>query len=314
MNYDSNENKPKPGLSVLVYIVCCAWLGFYTFGAWYGVIIMGVIALLINFGIGSAVPFIPFSELVIFISGELYGAYLFAYSFNIISYDGLIFHEVIKNHPNISAVAVISFATYYWYVFKLKLWYSKTDEKNIEHSIPIKRGSFTDSRDGKTYKTVKIGNQVWMAENLCYQPNSGNYWAYADEQSNVAIYGYLYDLQTAKKVCPSGWHLPSKSEFEALLSKVSGSGSNDYWALKDGSNAYYALKDGGISGFSALFGGGRIDGYFGNNGYVGNWWSASEDLVSGAGAWTLFMDSITQDALIGYYDKAGGFSVRCLQD
>ena len=78
-------------------------------------------------------------------------------------------------------------------------------------------GSFTDPRDGKTYKTVKIGNQVWMAENLNYDAGSGS-WCYED----CSQYGRLYNWETAKGVAPQGWHLPSKSEFETLLNNLGG--------------------------------------------------------------------------------------------
>jgi uncharacterized protein (TIGR02145 family) len=180
---------------------------------------------------------------------------------------------------------------------------SKTEEKNIEPSFPIERVTFTDSRDGKTYKTVKIGNQVWMAENLCYKPNSGNYWAYENNQSNVARYGYLYDWETAEKVCPSGWHLPSIEEFKTLLTNFGGGGSN----------AFHALKEGGSSGFSALFGGWHnSSGNFFFIGDLGGWWSSSEGDTGSA--WGLNMFSGYQDADMNDADKAVGFSVRCLQD
>ena len=63
-----------------------------------------------------------------------------------------------------------------------------------------------------------------MAENLAWKPKSGNYWAYDNNQSNVAEYGYLYDWETANKACPVGWHLPTKEEFEPLLKNAGGDG------------------------------------------------------------------------------------------
>ncbi|MGC9331665.1 MAG: FISUMP domain-containing protein [Bacteroidales bacterium] len=96
-----------------------------------------------------------------------------------------------------------------------------------------------------------------MAENLNYYTSSGS-WCYDDKSSNCDKYGRLCDWETAKKVCPDGWHLPSKSEFETLLDNFEGK--------KD---AYNALIPSGSSGFYALFGGWRnYDGYFD---YVGEW-------------------------------------------
>ena len=158
-----------------------------------------------------------------------------------------------------------------------------------------------DSRDNKYYKIVKIGTQVWMAENLAFNAGS-NCWAYDNSQSNVTKYGYLYDWETAKYACPSGWHLPSKSDFETLLNNVGGSGSV----------AYQALIPSGSSGFSAPFGGWQSkNGNFRNLGdYVGFWSSSVDD---GIGAWYIYVTVYGKKAGVSSF-KCLGLSVRCLQD
>jgi hypothetical protein len=105
-------------------------------------------------------------------------------------------------------------------------------------------GTFTDSRDGKTYKTVMIANQIWMAENLGYDVGKGSY-CYDDDLKNCSKYGRLYTFEAAKRAVPHGWHLPSKSDFERLLTELGGPGTP----------AYAKLIEGGSSQFNVLFGG-----------------------------------------------------------
>jgi len=76
--------------------------------------------------------------------------------------------------------------------------------------------------NGKAYKTVKIGDQEWMAENLAFRPSSGKYWSYNKSKSNVTKYGYLYDWETSQNVCPAGWHLPSDEEWTVLTDFLGG--------------------------------------------------------------------------------------------
>ncbi len=81
--------------------------------------------------------------------------------------------------------------------------------------------TFQDNRDNKTYRAIKIGDQTWFAENLAYK-SVGGCVAY-DNVANIANkYGYLYDFETANKVCPSGWHLPTFGEFKSLIRFLGG--------------------------------------------------------------------------------------------
>ena len=98
------------------------------------------------------------------------------------------------------------------------LIFSCSDNLNEEENLndfTKDSGSFVDERDGHKYKWVRIGEQIWMGENLAYDTENGS-WAYNSDEGNVAVYGRLYTWETAKSICPAGWHLPSKNEWEQL--------------------------------------------------------------------------------------------------
>ncbi len=173
--------------------------------------------------------------------------------------------------------------------------------------------AITDSRDGKKYKTVKIGSQTWMAENLNY--NASGSKCYNNKPANCEKYGRLYEWGTAKKACPSGWHLPSKSEWEELDNAIGGkevAGKN--LKAKSGWNDYIGKSGNGTDefGFSALPGGlGNSNGSFDNVGDYGYWWG-----VFGDSNFAYYRNMIYayEHAYWDYLASNDLFSVRCVKD
>jgi uncharacterized protein (TIGR02145 family) len=199
-------------------------------------------------------------------------------------------------------------------------------------SFAQEKGSFTDARDKKAYKIVKIGSQTWMAENLDYHGEDGFLGlCYGDwpkekirKPENCKKYGRLYDWKEAMTACPAGWHLPTKDEWQKLLDFAGGESPN---APKCKYKEDDKIDDRGRTiigkeydkcttdeyGFAALPGGfGYPGGYFDDVGYYGFWWSASE-VDSGYAYYRRMYDNI-EYANWNYYDKSFLFSVRCLQD
>jgi len=189
------------------------------------------------------------------------------------------------------------------------------NRQTVRHTHKIVgSGVLTDARDGKKYKTVKIGSQTWMAENLNY--NASGSKCYANKTDNCAKYGRLYNWQMARPVCPKGWHLPSKAEWEKLTSAVGGEKTEGLkLKAKSGWNSHQGKYGNGTDdfGFSALPGGlGYSDGRFRNVGDYGYWWSSSESYSFSA--YFRYMYYYDEYAIWNYYDKSFLFSVRCVQD
>jgi uncharacterized protein (TIGR02145 family)/uncharacterized repeat protein (TIGR02543 family) len=191
----------------------------------------------------------------------------------------------------------------------------------------IEKETFTDSRDGTEYKYVTIGGKKWMADNLNYEIADGTEsWCYNNKPDSCAKYGRLYTWNTAmggsssstknpsgvQGVCPEGWHLPSRAEWDVLMTAVGGS-STAGKALK--STSGWSNNGNGTDefGFLALPGGRRYSGgYFDNAGRNGNWWTATEDGSGYAYGRVMYYNN-------GYVDEDDnnmgyGNSVRCVGD
>ena len=179
-----------------------------------------------------------------------------------------------------------------------------------------------DPRDGKSYRTVIIYDQTWMAENLNYQTSNSK--CYDNNASNCAKYGRLYNWDDANKACPAGFHLPTDDEWTALENSVGGK-STAGTKLKStaGWNPYWDRDGNGTDdyGWSALPGGsGTARGDFYNAGSYGHWWSATE--INASNARSPYIHYLN-DMYWGYgrvewddhyYTKTHLHSVRCVAD
>jgi len=201
--------------------------------------------------------------------------------------------------------------------------------------------TFTDMRDGKTYRMVKIGKMMWMAENLNFQTK--NSWCYDDNASNCAKYGRLYTWNAAITACPAGWRLPNTRDWSDLVIAASGQrieekvGKNtlyyswsaaggklksktgwDICSDHDSDGNFFTVSCNGNGtddfGFSALPGGCRWEdgSYYEYAGISGFWWTATEYDVSSAHY--RFITS-NNDKVVEYdFTKRYGYSVRCVRE
>jgi len=174
-------------------------------------------------------------------------------------------------------------------------------------------GTFTDSRDGQTYKTIKIGSQTWMAQNLNYK--TGNSWWYNNDPNNGAIYGRLYRWDSAQTACPDGWHLPRENEWKTLFNVLGGESSAG-GKMKETGTAHWSYPNTGASdsvGFKALPGGIESNGKFYNIGDWGNWWSSTSDSYPTLAIHVELLND-SKGVTMGTSPKSLGYSVRCVKN
>ena len=180
-------------------------------------------------------------------------------------------------------------------------------------------GTFVDERDGHEYKTVRIGKQVMMAENLAFQTSFGKCWAYHNNPELVPEYGLLYDLDAIYSACKDlkGWHLPSFKEWKQLLSHLEGlhsPSSQKFEILINYSESvkkevFRDLKKAGNSGFNAALAGYNSDnsGLYSGIGSDDYFWTSTPGNAIGRMALVLSPD-------FGYYfqnnARGSAYSIR----
>jgi len=189
--------------------------------------------------------------------------------------------------------------------------------------------TLVDARDNQSYQTVTICNQCWMSENLNYEPDAGS-WCYKNIDQNCSNFGRLYDWDGAmagfggtnnnpsgvQGVCPAGWHLPSKAEWEEFMAYM----EDQEWKTGDAMKSTVSLWSDNenatnASGFSALpaayFDSGN-DTWKGDNQATGFWSSTESGQQNTVNAWWLFYNR--EDASDDLVEKDMRFSVRCVMD
>lgn len=187
----------------------------------------------------------------------------------------------------------------------------------------INYGTLNDGRDGKSYKTVKIGGTTWMAENLNYQTDSS--FCYNLDNSMCDKYGRLYQWGKAVKVCPSGWRLPTQQEWRNLIDAAGGmdvagkklitkTGWGDFVGTEPtiGTDNYgFSALPGGAGVASSLFEGGAI---FMFEGVASYWWTSTEESTNHF----ISLVFVGTGDVVSINDTGGNgtlaiYSVRCIQ-
>lgn len=180
---------------------------------------------------------------------------------------------------------------------------------------------FVTDIDGNRYKTVQIGSQIWMAENLrVTKDKDGNLletYCYQGREDKCGEFGRLYPWEEAKKAPPEGWRLPTAEDWKSLEIGL-GIDPEEAEAFGwSGTDQGKQLKEGGSSGFNALLAGykdGIIqwDGRYFDMGYYGAFWSATGyDSLNAVAYWVY----VASDRVYKHqYDNTSALSVRCVRD
>jgi uncharacterized protein (TIGR02145 family) len=238
---------------------------------------------------------------------------------NILNAGVLYYWKVVAkdNHSNTTPGPVWSFTT------------QNSGGSGIIFNPNITYGTVSDN-DGNSYKTIQLGTQTWMAENLKttkYNDNTNipNYWLFNNSNAYKIDYGVLYDWNTVNTgiLCPTGWHVPTDPEWSTLLKYIdplanpasTPESANAGGKLKEISLTHWLTPNTGATnetGFTALPGGYRSSsGIFNDIGNNGIWWSSTE--FSSSNGMSRDMDWNNATVHRRNDSKSTGFSVRCIK-
>ncbi len=217
-----------------------------------------------------------------------------------------------------------------------------SDKKNNPVAPAETTGTVTDI-DGQQYKTVKIGEQWWMAENLAVKHyrngdaipivadsaawknlTTGAFCIYENQSMAEYAHGLLYNwyaVMDNRKIAPEGWHVPSSADWQTLASSLGGSPVAGGKMKETGTTRWKSPNTGATneSAFNALPVGNRDPGYANNYGYRNrgthaNFWSCTEFYNNNLWANFCAMEFATQELIFYQLDKRFGFSIRCVKD
>jgi len=214
----------------------------------------------------------------------------------------------------------------------------KTQSSVLIFNPSLTYGTVVDI-DGNIYKTIAIGTQIWMAENLrAVKYRNGDIigttspatldissettpkyqWAYDSSENNTATYGRLYTwyaVTDSRNICPTGWHLPTDADWQSLVNFLGGEDVAG-GKLKETGISHWNSPNTGASnetGFTSIPNGARNpSGSFESIGYSGHHWNSSTSGIHSSGDWYMFYN--TSRAVRTGNPRAYGFAVRCIKD
>lgn len=194
-----------------------------------------------------------------------------------------------------------------------------TVQSNAQSTPELSRtpeeAAFIDSRDSTVYRTIRLGSQLWLGENVRFEAEDS--WIYEEDSTNAVVYGRLYDWEGANCACPPGWRLPTAAEWTVLFDHLGGldvAGGS----LKEAGTRLWKEPNSGatnISQFSGLPGGGRRkpEGTFHGLGMFGAFWSSTEQ--DDKRAWAFYLGyHYAEVSIRASTSKGFGYSVRCLKE